>query len=161
MGRITGRSMTKINLTKEQQDNHNEWVKAWNWFERHQRELSDNPEYAGNWVAVDGYGKVHSAGKTLDSLDKSLDLSRLCAQKVPYPEGRCQRCGKPDDQLIKWVGDGGIMALTHGHYSMWCQICAVGTQLQYARERAASIPVLEERLKEEQIRLGRDFEVKE
>lgn len=47
---------------------------------------------------------------------------------------------------IKWVGDGGSMALVHGVYTLWCERCVVAVQLAHAEERAALIPELRAKL---------------
>jgi len=59
---------------------------------------------------------------------------------------KCANCGKREG-TIKWVGSEGVLALTHGFYKMWCEICATEAQLEYAKELAKNIPKLEERLK--------------
>lgn len=32
----------------------------------------------------------------------------------------CVRC-RENEGTKKWVGDGGILALSHGWYEMWCE----------------------------------------
>ena len=69
----------------------------------------------------------------------------------PDPEefrvkGTCQHCNqRPATEW--WVGEGGIMAWTHGQRSAWCKVCVVTEQLRYAREIADGIPTLEARLR--------------
>lgn len=60
-------------------------------------------------------------------------------------EGRlCTTCG---DRLATMVwSNGGAFAVVHGSYEFRCDICALTEQLEYARERAESIPDLEEQL---------------
>lgn len=58
----------------------------------------------------------------------------------------CDNCNEHKGTM-KWTGDGGILALTHGRWVWWCNCCAVKAQLEYARERADAIPDLEEELK--------------
>lgn len=54
----------------------------------------------------------------------------------------CTVCGlRPGTE--KWVGEGGVLGLVHGMYSMRCQVCVLEEQLAYARGRAAAIPQLE------------------
>ena len=59
----------------------------------------------------------------------------------------CQNCHKRDATL-KWIGDGGSLALSHGFASDWCEVCALEAQLKHARERASEIPRMETRLAE-------------
>ncbi len=39
-----------------------------------------------------------------------------------------------------WVGDGGMLAFTHGWTQKWCDVCCLEAQLAHAYERAAEIP---------------------
>ena len=67
------------------------------------------------------------------------------AQPLPEPSGDCANCGqRPATQF--WVGEGGMLAYTHGHYQSWCEPCVLQAQLDYARERAEAIPDLERQL---------------
>lgn len=59
----------------------------------------------------------------------------------------CANCGEREG-TIQWLGQGGMLALTHGFYSMWCEVCATRAQLVYAEERAAAIPELQRKLQE-------------
>ena len=57
----------------------------------------------------------------------------------------CENCGiRPG--TVQWVGEGGMLAVTHGWYSMWCERCVLEAQLAYARRRAAEIPELTKKL---------------
>lgn len=56
----------------------------------------------------------------------------------------CPNCGKRPG-TVRW---GDALAVTHGFTQMWCEVCAVTAQLNFARERAAAIPELEARLVE-------------
>lgn len=59
----------------------------------------------------------------------------------------CQNCGqRPGTE--KWVGNGGVMDLVHGMYSMRCKICVLKAQLEHAYKTAAGIPDLEKELSE-------------
>lgn len=71
------------------------------------------------------------------------------------PRGKtCQRCNeRPADEW--WVDDGGMLAMTHGHYQAWCMRCIVTAQLKYAREAAATVPELEKKLAQLDVRNGR------
>jgi RNA polymerase subunit RPABC4/transcription elongation factor Spt4 len=57
----------------------------------------------------------------------------------------CQNCGKRE-ATENWVGEGGMLALTHGMYSCWCKICCLEAQLKYMREIVARIPETEAEL---------------
>lgn len=61
-------------------------------------------------------------------------------------EGKtCDNCKvRPATQW--WCGDGGIMGFIHGARWPWCMICITEEQLKHARERAAEIPALEDKL---------------
>ncbi len=63
----------------------------------------------------------------------------------PQPSGDCANCHqRPATEL--WIGEGGTLALVHGHYEFWCKFCCLQFALNYARERAAAIPELEREL---------------
>jgi hypothetical protein len=67
---------------------------------------------------------------------------------VPHsekPHGKCQNCNERDATQT-WVGEGGVMAWTHGMYQYWCELCCTQAQLKYAEEAAARIPELKEKL---------------
>lgn len=58
----------------------------------------------------------------------------------------CEKCGvRPGNKT--WVGESGGLAWAHGLTRLWCERCCVEAQLTYARERAARIPELEQRLR--------------
>ncbi len=61
----------------------------------------------------------------------------------------CQKCGqRPGTEC--WCAD--TLALVHGMSAMWCKRCVLETQLEHARESAASIPELETALAKERTR---------
>jgi len=62
------------------------------------------------------------------------------------PKGNCENCNTRPATLW-WVGEGGAMAWAHGGGVPWCQHCSVTEQLKHARDMAAKIPELEEKLK--------------
>ena len=68
------------------------------------------------------------------------------SQPIEEPSGDCRNCGKRL-ATVRWIGEGGSLALSHGHWASWCEQCALERQLEYAKERAESIPDLERRLK--------------
>lgn len=57
----------------------------------------------------------------------------------------CFKCGK-HKASVRWVGDGGFMAFTHGMWEPCCECCAARMVLEYAKERASKIPELEKEL---------------
>lgn len=59
----------------------------------------------------------------------------------------CANCGEREGTQ-KWVANGGVMDLIHGFYEMWCEVCCLTKQIEFAEERAAEIPVMRARLKE-------------
>lgn len=61
------------------------------------------------------------------------------------PGTKCANC-EVREATMRWAGDQGMFALTHGTWLPWCEVCAVEAQLDYARDRAASIPELEKKL---------------
>ena len=61
----------------------------------------------------------------------------------------CFKCGKHKASL-RWVGDGGFMAFSHGMWQPCCDCCAAQMVLDYAKERASKIPELEKELTEAQ-----------
>lgn len=64
------------------------------------------------------------------------------------PKGtKCSNC-KKHKATIRWVGEGGMLAFTHGCWSPWCECCELKAQLEYAKELSASIPEKEKRLKD-------------
>jgi len=73
-------------------------------------------------------------------------ICSLCGCQAFTEEDRCANC-KTRKATMDWVGEGGVLAWTHGMYTRWCEYCATEAQLKYARERAAAIPELEAKLK--------------
>lgn len=68
----------------------------------------------------------------------------------PYavPEGAiCTNC-KVRPATLRWVGDGGVMALTHGGSTVWCELCVVRAQADYAAEGVRRLETLNRRLAE-------------
>lgn len=51
----------------------------------------------------------------------------------------CENCGKRKG-TERWVGDGGMLIITHGFYSMWCPRCVARAQLRRALSRTLQIP---------------------
>lgn len=62
------------------------------------------------------------------------------------PEGPCTNCLKRPAKTW-WSGEGGIIGAIHGMMAAWCMTCCTEEQLRYAKEAAARIPELEEKLK--------------
>jgi hypothetical protein len=58
----------------------------------------------------------------------------------------CVHCHKRE-ATVQWVGEGGMLAFTHGMYEMWCDYCCTVEQLKHAQRSAKQIPRLEKKLK--------------
>jgi len=58
----------------------------------------------------------------------------------------CANCNKHQGTEI-WVGNGGIMAYSHGMYVYWCRCCVLDANLKYAKRQAKLIPAMEARKK--------------
>ena len=69
------------------------------------------------------------------------ELDGAIAHAREYPGETCARCGKREG-TVKWLRNGGTMAMAHGLYEMWCERCATRAQLRHALTRAVRIPVL-------------------
>lgn len=61
------------------------------------------------------------------------------------PDGLCKRC-KVRKATDIWIGEAGVLALTHGMRADWCRQCVVVSQLEYCRKSAERIPELEAEL---------------
>ena len=57
----------------------------------------------------------------------------------------CSNCGTRP--AVLWWSEGPVAAV-HGCVAPWCDRCSTEAQLKFARERAADIPRLEQRLAE-------------
>lgn len=59
-----------------------------------------------------------------------------------------QKCNNCDEHeaVGKWIGGGGVLGYTHGHWWWWCKCCMVTAQLEYAKKQAEAIPDLEKTL---------------
>lgn len=57
----------------------------------------------------------------------------------------CANCHQRPATII-WVGEGGMLAYTHGGGVWWCKFCATEAQLAYAKAAALRIPELEQQL---------------
>lgn len=60
--------------------------------------------------------------------------------------GLCAKCGERP-AVAMWVGEGGVLEMTHGLYEMRCKRCCLVEQIQYARKATARLPELEAELK--------------
>ena len=43
---------------------------------------------------------------------------------------------------VKWYGNGGALAVSHGMYSMWCEHCVNAAQIEYVYDQLARLPEL-------------------
>jgi len=55
-------------------------------------------------------------------------------------------CGR--EGTTKWYGEGGVLAISHGFFRMWCERCIIEEQLKYALAQAERIPGLRTELAE-------------
>lgn len=55
---------------------------------------------------------------------------------------KCAVCGIREG-THRW---GDTLAMTHGTWEMWCEVCVVTKQLEHAENRAALIPELRARM---------------
>jgi hypothetical protein len=63
----------------------------------------------------------------------------------PSASTMCANCGtRPGTEV--WVGGGGVLAMSHGMYEMWCNICITEAQIAYAENIAATLPDLRAKL---------------
>jgi len=61
-------------------------------------------------------------------------------------KGNCTKClARPGTH--NWVGQGDALSYIHGLYEKWCEICVLEAQIKHAKERAAELPAMEEKLK--------------
>lgn len=63
----------------------------------------------------------------------------------------CANCGEREG-TINWVGRGGVMDFVHGMYEVWCELCAVEADLEYAKKQAKRVPELEKKLEKLKIK---------
>jgi hypothetical protein len=59
--------------------------------------------------------------------------------------GHCLKCGR-EAETTSYIGDGGMMAVTHGFSQQWCEMCIVRGQIAYVQDQAARLPDLEAKL---------------
>jgi hypothetical protein len=63
------------------------------------------------------------------------------------PTGTCENCwARP--ATVKWCGESGLLAFTHGFAKNWCEACALREQVKHAEKVAAELPDLRRRLAE-------------
>jgi len=58
---------------------------------------------------------------------------------------KCEKCGK-HEATQTWVGEGGVLAYTHGFTRQWCRCCVLKAQLEYAERQTKRIPVIKKEL---------------
>jgi hypothetical protein len=85
-------------------------------------------------------------------------MGRASAGFEPLPaDTRCDNCGQLG-ATIKWFGEGGTLAFTHGWWKPWCELCALKANLEYAEKQARRIPDLRKQLADRGEELERDDE---
>lgn len=57
---------------------------------------------------------------------------------------KCQKCGQREG-TENWVGDGGVLAFTHGLVAQWCKLCVVEAQIAHAEKLQQQLPDLYQR----------------
>ena len=70
----------------------------------------------------------------------------------------CQKC-KKREATETYVDD--MMSFIHGWTYQWCNYCVLTTQLAHAREQALRIPILENELKLELLKMELEEKAKE
>jgi hypothetical protein len=73
-------------------------------------------------------------------------LHQIAANAIRFL-GLCDNCFI-HKATNNWVGDGGVLAYTHGMYARWCACCCAKEQLKHCREASERIPDLERQLAE-------------
>jgi len=63
-------------------------------------------------------------------------------RKTPRP---CENCGRHEATVL-WAGEGGMLAISHGHVSPWCRCCTLRAQVRHLRKAAARLPRVERSL---------------
>jgi len=84
-------------------------------------------------------------GRLIDDGDDPDGTRRSRWEAIDHADGLCWKCGRRPGTML-YVGEGGALELTHGYGQSWCELCVVRGQAAYAREQAARLPELEERL---------------
>ncbi len=65
------------------------------------------------------------------------------------PEGTvCKKCNQRLAEGL-WVGEGGILAATHGMGSPWCKVCMLKEQIKHCKKMMNRLPELEAELEAE------------
>jgi hypothetical protein len=76
------------------------------------------------------------------------DRSHAQSSNRDLPNGTlCARC-QENEATVWWAGEMGMLAVTHGFMSPWCERCSVEKQAEHAREVADRLVELEARLQE-------------
>jgi hypothetical protein len=57
------------------------------------------------------------------------------------PVGTCSKCGQRPG-TVKWLGELGMLAATHGMHQWWCEVCVNEAHIAYAEKQAARLPGL-------------------
>ena len=58
----------------------------------------------------------------------------------------CANCNKHKGTQ-NWVGEGGMMEMVHGNYSIWCDCCALKAQIKYAEDAVDRLKELKKKIK--------------
>jgi hypothetical protein len=77
---------------------------------------------------------------------RAIDEAELRRRLAEGP-GTCENCGRRP-ATVKWCGEAGVLAFTHGFAKNWCEACALAEQVRYAEKLATDLPELRRRLAE-------------
>ena len=51
---------------------------------------------------------------------------------------KCEKCHNHEG-TEQWIGEGGILAFTHGMYQMWCVCCCLKAQIKFAMKQIKNL----------------------
>lgn len=58
----------------------------------------------------------------------------------------CNNC-KKHEETETWVGEGGMLAFTHGFSSQWCKCCVLKAQIKHIEKIAKGLESIKKKLK--------------
>lgn len=77
-----------------------------------------------------------------DERDNLMNAMQECKCKC---HKLCVNCGERE-ATETWVGDGGVLAWSHGGGRPWCELCCKKAQLKYAEDAASRISNLKKEI---------------
>lgn len=60
--------------------------------------------------------------------------------------GLCTNCNL-HKATTYWTGDRSAIDISHGHYTIWCECCALKTQIEHMKKLANKLAETEDRLR--------------